>query len=284
MFDIIQNGIARSVTLPVFGHQDVGVTPGGPMDRFSFETGNALLGNRLDAAALEIVLAPVLKFTRDVYLVLTGAMHDNVVLTWPPEVSATQAVAHAAVYFAPAGSTLGFGDMVYGFRTYLCCRAADETVGDIRGRRRGKFRTVATWPDPDNFIRVLEGPEYRYLENPSAFTDNAWKITRDVSDMGMRLTCSGEMPAVSLKNMVSEAVSNGTVQLTPRGPIVLLKYRQTVGGYPRIFNVISADVDLLGQYAQDQVVRFKKVSVERAIEIARKKKKDLEKIQNRFRD
>ncbi len=41
---------------------------------------------------------------------------------------------------------------------------------------------------------------------------------------------------------------NGTVQLTQSEPIILLKHRQTIGGYPRIFNVIYADVDLLVQY------------------------------------
>jgi allophanate hydrolase subunit 2 len=282
MFDIIQNGIARTVTRPVFGQQDVGVTPGGPMDRFSFETGHTLLGNRADATALEVVLAPELKFTRDVHFVLTGAMHDSVVLTWPADVPTTQKIDHATVYFAPAGSTLKFGGMAYGFRAYLCCRAADKDGGDIRGRRRGDFAAVATWPDPGNCIRVVEGPEYRYLDNPSFFTDQPWKITQDVSDMGMRLTCSGKMPTVSLKNMVSEAVSNGTVQLTPKGPIILLKYRQTVGGYPRIFNVISADVDILGQYAPDQIVRFKKVSIDQAIDVAQKKKADIEKLKDRF--
>ncbi len=284
MFDIIQNGIARTVTRPVFGQQDVGVTPGGPMDRFSFETGHNLLGSRADAAALEIILAPELKFTRDVHFVLTGAMHDNVALTWPADVSAVQRIDHATVYFAPAGSTLTFGAMVYGFRAYLCCRPAAKNSRDIRGRRRGDFTTVATWPDPDHRIRVVEGPEYRYLADAAVFIDQPWEITPDISDMGIRLTCSGKMPTVSLKNMVSEAVSNGTVQLTPKGPIVLLKYRQTVGGYPRIFNVISADVDLLGQYGPGQVMRFKKVTIDQAMAIARKKKKELEKIGARFED
>ena len=196
MFETIQNGIARSVTLPTYGQQDVGVTPGGPMDCFAFDCGNVLLGNPPDAAALEIMFAPQLQFTRDVHFVLTGAMHDNVVLTWPADVSATQTIDHATVYFAPAGSTLEFGDMVYGLRAYLCCRPASETSRDIRGRgrRRGDFSAVGTWRDPDNRIRVVEGPEYRFLDNPAVFTAQPWEITQDASDMGMRLAGTGEMP------------------------------------------------------------------------------------------
>ena len=75
--------------------------------------------------------------------------------------------------------------------------------------------------------------------------------------------------------MISEAVSDGTVQLTPKGPIILLKHRQTVGGYPRIFNVISSDVDLLGQYSPGQKIFFRKISIEEAIDISRLKNHEL---------
>ena len=78
--------------------------------------------------------------------------------------------------------------------------------------------------------------------------------------------------------MISEAVADGTIQLTPKGPIVLLKHRQTVGGYPRVFNVISADIDLLGQYAPNQILRFSKVSLDHALNIALQKETALDKI------
>ena len=43
--------------------------------------------------------------------------------------------------------------------------------------------------------------------------------------------------------MISKHVTDGTIQLAPSGPIVLLRHRQTVGGYPRIANVIEAYIN-----------------------------------------
>jgi allophanate hydrolase subunit 2 len=82
--------------------------------------------------------------------------------------------------------------------------------------------------------------------------------------------------------MVSAPVNDGTVQLTPSGPIILLRQRQTVGGYPRVLNVISADVDLLGQYAPFQFLYFRLVSLKEAQHAARTKKEDLERLRKRF--
>jgi allophanate hydrolase subunit 2 len=55
-----------------------------------------------------------------------------------------------------------------------------------------------------------------------------------------------------------------------------------VGGYPRAFNVISADVDLLGQYAPLQFMRFRLVSIEEARSAALLKRADIERLKNRF--
>jgi len=95
--------------------------------------------------------------------------------------------------------------------------------------------------------------------------------------MGIRL--AGE-PAMKcdMGNMISGAVADGTVQLTPESPIILLRHRQTTGGYPRIFNVISADIDLLGQYAPNQPIHFVQVTLEEARAFARQKEESLDKL------
>ncbi len=109
--------------------------------------------------------------------------------------------------------------------------------------------------------------------------------TPDMSDMGIRLSClSGEQQFGNRVDMVSTSVNDGTVQLTPKGPIVLLRLRQTIGGYPRIFNVIGSDVDLLGQYAPKQIVRFRQVSLEESLDIAAIKKQDVDKFKIRWPD
>ena len=48
--------------------------------------------------------------------------------------------------------------------------------------------------------------------------------------------------------MISQPVTDGTIQLAPSGRIVLLRHRQTVREYPRIANVIAADINKLSQF------------------------------------
>jgi len=56
------------------GFWNVGVPPSGPMDDLSFRLANRALGNRPDAAALEITVSgPTLKFNTDALICVTGA-------------------------------------------------------------------------------------------------------------------------------------------------------------------------------------------------------------------
>ena len=65
--------------------------------------------------------------------------------------------------------------------------------------------------------------------------------------------------------MISEGVALGAVQITARGlPIILFVEHQTTGGYPKIANVISADLRSLGQLRPRDEVRFERVKLEMA--------------------
>ncbi len=69
--------------------------------------------------------------------------------------------------------------------------------------------------------------------------------------------------------LVSEAVGPGAVQVANDGlPIVLGVDGQTIGGYPKIAHVIRADLDRLGQLRPGQSVRFEKIDLELAEELA----------------
>ena len=276
MFEVLHAGLFHAVSLPVFGKQDTGVSPGGAMDLFSYETGNALLGNPADAPALEILMAPVLKFTKDAWFVVTGAGWESVIL----DGSVRQQIRHGEVFRADAGDILSFNEKKYGFRSYLCYKAVGKIKGaGPRGRKRGAFSAVARWPDPQGLIRVVEGPEYCFLKNPDDFFQQSFRIEKDSNAMGLRLKGRGAEICLSMeKDMVSEAVCDGTVQLTPGGPVVLLRHRQTIGGYPRIFNVITADLDTLAQVGPCEIIRFKRVALWEAMDVLRVQKRDLERI------
>ena len=264
MFKELTKGISRYTSGPEFGKQDIGISPAGAMDLFSYKCGNLLLGNPENAEALEIIYPPKLEILEDCLIVITGGAFQKVSLKSD---SSAAEVAHGTVVRAEKGMTLVFGPRKYGFRSYLSCRPLKdlpETASQKEspeGRVRPSYESLSSWRDPKGAIRVIKGPEFKYLKNPELFLKEGWTLTQDINNMGMRLSCGGrelnlEMPG----NMISEAVSDGTVQLTPKGPIILLKHRQTVGGYPRIFNVITADVDMLAQYGPGQVVHFKEVA------------------------
>lgn len=271
-FNILSQGISKTIGRPEYGNQHQGVSPKGPMDRFSYDIGNALLFNSSGAPALEFILAPVLKFQVDCYVVVTGARYEQIVLKAAPDEQGERILDHATVFLVPQGSILEFrGKTSTGFRSYLCFSEATTVTGNPEGRTRPALAEIYRWVDAKGSVRVIEGPEHEYLDNSDLFFSAYWKITNDFSEMGFRLETPCEAPKANIQNMISEAVADGTVQLTPKGPIVLLRYRQTVGGYPRIYNVISADIDRLGQYVPNQVLKFKKTSLAEAREIAAEK-------------
>jgi antagonist of KipI len=68
--------------------------------------------------------------------------------------------------------------------------------------------------------------------------------------------------------MITEGVSLGAVQVTPSGTaIILFVEQQTTGGYPKIANVISADLHRVGQLRPRDEIRFELVTLEEAREL-----------------
>ena len=281
LLEPLGSGIFAWKGAPRFGRQDLGYSPGGAQDRFSYRSGNVMLDGTDSPAALEIVLPPrAVRFTVDCWFVLTGGRLEAELLRGSSQPApAGLPIEHATVYLARAGSELRFGRRVYGWRTYLCCRPAGTGEERLAGRRRGEFSRVFSWPDAAGRIRLLKGPEHDRLQDPHAFLQLAWKTTNDMSDMGARL-CPAEsgaaIPEVAhAGQMVSAPVCDGTIQMTTNGPIALLRERQTVGGYPRVFVVISADVDLLAQFGPGQRAHFTMVTVDKARAAARAQERDL---------
>lgn len=269
MLKKITPGISKKVSLPVYGAQDRGVSPGGPADCFSVTGALALLGCEESGSweCYETVLPGVWEWEEDCIAVLTGAPYRGTVLK---KISGeTVPVADAVPFFAPAGSRLIYGQRTAGFRTYLTSVPVADATFDWKSRRLPDIGERYAWAEFGT-IRVLLGPEHQFLSDSHLFTDTYWKIGNDSDDRGLRL--EGPSLKVGMGNMVSDAVADGTVQLTPKGPIILLHSRQTVGGYPRIYNIISADVDLLAQYIPGQILHFKEVTVAEARRTAREKR------------
>jgi len=82
--------------------------------------------------------------------------------------------------------------------------------------------------------------------------------------MGIRL----EGPPIQLeasREMITEGVSLGAIQVPPSGqPIILFVEQQTTGGYPKVANVISADLHSLGQLRPRDDIRFERIEMSEA--------------------
>jgi len=233
------------------------------MDRFSSMEGNILLGNKPCSSSLEIIFPPVIKFTGEGMFVITGAPLEGSVLERGGE---SFQVDHRSVYRFEPEDILKPGKRSAGFRTCLCFRSGSGDISDskIDAVNSLNLRPDFSWHHSGGFIRVMEGPEFEYLKNPADFFSSLWKISADSNDMGMRLSSKYVSLEMNTGDMISDAVADGTIQLTPSGPIILMRHRQTLGGYPRIFNCISADIDLLSQYMPGQALKFIKTDFHEA--------------------
>lgn len=126
-------------------------------------------------------------------------------------------------------------------------------------------------------IRFMEGNEYAWFTTDAkTHLETALFTVENSSDrMGYRLK-GHTLSKVAEKEMISEAIINGTVQVSNDGnPIVLLADRQTTGGYPRIAQIISADLYKFGQLKPSDKIQFKKVDLQTAYDLIVKLEQEL---------
>tara|TARA_B100001750_G_scaffold246786_1_gene270244 strand:+ start:954 stop:1913 length:960 start_codon:yes stop_codon:yes gene_type:complete len=117
-----------------------------------------------------------------------------------------------------------------------------------------------------SLIRVLKGPQYDYFSDSSKkdFFSKKYKITNLNDRMGMRLEGTALNNIVST-NIRSEGIIKGSIQVPADGqPIILLNDHPTIGGYPKIANIISADYDLLIQNVPGTNLSFKCIELKEA--------------------
>jgi antagonist of KipI len=116
-----------------------------------------------------------------------------------------------------------------------------------------------------NEISYLIGSEWSWMNDSSKenFQQSWYQISNEADRMGYRL--AGASLVHRRGDMVSSAVSSGTVQLLPNGQlIILMADHQTTGGYPRIAHVIGAHLPLLAQKGPNDVIRFQLTTLDEA--------------------
>jgi len=283
-----------------YGLQHVGLSPGGAMDTVALALANALVGNEAGEAALEItVIGPELAFEEDTLVAVCGAEfkggfpHNRPVLAPAgSRFNVGRAVRGARAYLAVAG---GFAvEPVLGSRsTYLAGRfggfqgralkhgdalplrdpPAAARFSKLKKTHNGSVKWSAppfTLPDREPIlVHVLEGQHFPSFDSNAqrGFFDTVWKIAPESNRMGFRLA-GPALVRVQADEILSGPTALGTVQVPANGtPIALMADHQTTGGYPRIAEIVSADVARLAQLAPGGTVHFARCDLGMAAEL-----------------
>ncbi|MDC1169028.1 allophanate hydrolase, partial [Candidatus Pelagibacter ubique] len=101
-------------------------------------------------------------------------------------------------------------------------------------------------------------------EAQNNFFNKEFSVTKLADRMGIRLS-GPKLENIVSSNIKSEGLVKGVIQVPADGnPIVMLSDHGTIGGYPKIGVVISADLDRVGQLTPGTIINFKEVSLEEA--------------------
>jgi antagonist of KipI len=268
------------------GTRSLGVPVGGAADHTSLALGNALVGNPPDAAALEVTLAgPRLRASCSVGAVVFGAPFDLH--------SDRQPLVTGKTFTLTPGEELQIGGTRQGARAYLCVVGGFQAP-PVLGSRSGltPIRAGDELPCPASHLpvrflapevvraealglRAVAGPQAGWFPD-DRFWGEGFVVTPAGNRMGLRLR--GDPPLdVPPRELASEPVCPGTVQVTRDGQCIVLGVDgQTIGGYPKVAQVISADLDRLGQLRPGDPVRFRRVTLEEAEQLYRRRRAELD--------
>ncbi len=279
---------------PGYGPQ--GISASGAADPLSLRIGNALVGNREGTAALEMTLVGGrYRLQTPVVIAITGAAMAAKVEGAPVE--------HGRALDVAAGAVVEIGSSKDGVRSYLCVSGGIQVapflgsasthlltgIGGFEGRalRKGDSlpvgprqkhappisisREMAARLAPRKCIRVTHGLQSDCFtdEHRALFVTTPYCVTQEANRMGLRLEGTA-IPSTTAATMITEGVALGAVQVPSSGqPIILFVEQQTTGGYPKIANVIAADLPSVGQLRPGDETRFEWVSIETAVALLR---------------
>ena len=272
--------------------QHLGVAAGGCMDLKAFLIANALVGNSSGDGVLEFAYqGPLLKLVKGkTKIVITGNVLFQIIKTNEEIVNGECNKSYdlnegdQIDILATKKSAYGYLAVEGGFDVKPFCNSisilARAHIGPNNGEKikikdkiiikknssnKKNFETKVPIKN-NNIIRVLKGPQFDYLSKQSQknFFSKDYKITNLTDRMGMRLEGATIKNNVST-NIRSEGITKGAIQVPADGqPIVLLTDYPTIGGYPKIANVISADYHLLTQKLPGEKIFFQNVELHEA--------------------
>lgn len=289
MLKIIKSGFFSSIQDEGrYGYQKYGVIVSGVMDTTAYRIGNALLKQRNKPAIEMTLIGGTFQFTKQTTFILTGGLMEATINELP--------IAMYKAIHVQAGDILACGPIQKGARSYLCILGGflvDEVLGSHSTYLKAQFggfggrtlklgdeipytevsgQSVSYSYSPNHFyadtpIRILQGTEWGHFSERTQqqFLKQNYTISLEADRMGYRLECETPITLQEPFQLLSEAVTFGTIQLPPNGqPIILMADRQTTGGYPKIAQVITADLHRLAQLRPMQILQFECVTMDQA--------------------
>lgn len=302
-FGVVQPGLLSTIQdLGRFGYQKYGISVSGAMDKQALRIGNLLVGNREDAAAIEMTFrGPILRLLTDLCVAFTGGELNPIVNGIPVPTWQSLALKEGDVISVPGPPKVGLRaylsvsggidvPLVMGSRsTHLLSNLGGLGRPLIKDDKLGVLcrtmvpNTVCLKADQipvyshEWILRVVFGPQDDYFTSAgkATFLSSVYQITPKANRMGYRL----EGPRIEHSHgadILSDATPNGSIQVPGDGmPIILLADGQTTGGYAKIGGVISSDLNKLAQASPGDSVTFQRVELSRAHQIMAQAKKDM---------
>jgi biotin-dependent carboxylase-like uncharacterized protein len=266
------------------GFRSSGVPISGVADRDTALALNALLGNDDNAAMIEWAVAGgKLGFDGDATIAFGGARCDVKLNDTP--------ISPLTAIDVGAGDELNVGHFILGRFLNIAVRGGIDVplvmgsrstllsagIGGFHGRRlrSGDELHVATdvrhaSTQRSTSVDTLAQAPIRITAGPQAslFDDSAWhallsaelRISRASDRTGYRID-GVELAHTGSDALPSEPGCVGAVQIPGGGsPIVIMHDGPTIGGYPRIAVICSADLSRFAQLAPGDALRFEVVS------------------------
>ena len=288
-FEVIRAGI--NTTFQDLGRKNlnhIGIPFSGAMDNRNYLIANKLAGNELNFPVIEFAYqGPLLKYcgnkiniaiTGDVNFILkknndkiNGNCYQSLTLEDGDEIDIISTNKSVYGYLAISGK------LDVKFQWLSCSTNTKANIGANNGRKLESNQKIYISKINENLnnkklnyintkienIRVIKGTNFDYFSKEGK--DNFFKkefIVSKLSDrMGMRLEGT-KIDNIVNTNIKSEGLIKGVIQVPADGnPIIMLSDHGTIGGYPKIGTVISADYDKLVQLTPGSKIKFKEVDL-----------------------
>ena len=279
-----------------FRYSHLGISRAGAADALALRLGNRLVGNRDGAAAIEMTVSGgSFRFLKSAWIAFSGS-------DCGPSIDG-EPITMATSFPVRAGQTVRTGSLEHGARSYLCVNGGVNVPvilgsratfvsgkwGGLAGRalqagdrlstasdalrppgyRRLTSELKAAYRAPVSELRATRGPQWEWFSSRARqdFFSCEFEVTMDGDRRGLRLA-GPPLEYESEKReteLVTEGVANGAVQVPAGGQaLALFCEQQTTGGYPKIANVIRADLFRLGQLRPGNRFKFRECSFEEA--------------------